>query len=302
MMIDCERRLSEVEDDAMSEEGVVGTREIRSVLHPTDFSESSRLAFAHALRMALSGHTKMYVLHADPEASDEPDWSMFPGVRRTLADWGLIEQGSSPRAVFDDLGVRLAKIRVQDRDAVRAILRFLAEHPSDIIVLATHGRDGLPRWLHGSVAEPVARAGHTNTLFIPHGARGFVAPENGVVTLRRILVPVDRRPAPGPALDAAAQIVRLLADAPVALELLYVGDAGDMPSLQFDQASWSTVERTIRSGDVVAQILAAAERGAADLIVMATEGHQGFLDAIRGSTTERVLRQAPCPLLTVPAL
>ena len=285
----------------MSGEAVVGTRDIRSVLHPTDFSESSRLAFAHALRMALSGRTKMYVLHADPDASDEPDWSMFPAVRRTLADWGLLDQGSSSRAVFEDLGVRLAKISVHDRDAVRAILRFLDEHPSDIVVLATHGREGLPRWLHGSVAEPVARAAHTNTL-IPHGAPGFVAPENGAVTLRRILVPVDRRPGPGHALNAAAQMARLLADGPVTLELLYVGDAADMPSPQIDQTAWSTVERTIRSGDVVAQILAAAEQGAADLIVMATEGHQGFLDAIRGSTTERVLRQAPCPLLAVPAL
>jgi nucleotide-binding universal stress UspA family protein len=286
----------------VSAEAVVGTPGIRSVLHPTDFSESSRLAFAHALRMALSGRAKMYVLHADPAASDEPDWSMFPAVRRTLADWGLLEQGSSPRAVFDDLGVRLAKIRVHDRDAVRAILRFLDEHPSDVIVLATHGREGLPRWLHGSVAEPVARGTRTDTLFIPHGARGFVAPDNGAVTLRRILVPVDRRPEPGRALDAAAQLARLLAEVPVALELLYVGDPGEMPSLQIDQTSWSTVERTVRSGDVVAQILAVAEQGAADLIVMATEGHQGFLDAIRGSTTERVLRQAPCPLLAVPAL
>jgi len=286
----------------MSAEAVVGRREIRSVLHPTDFTESSGLAFAHALRMALSGQTKMYVVHADPEAADEADWSMFPAVRRTLADWGLLAGDSSPRAVFDDLGVRLAKIRVQDRDAVRAILRFLDEHPSDVIVLATHGREGLPRWLHGSVAEPVARAAHTDTLFIPAGARGFVAPDSGAVTLRRILLPVDRQPGPGRAVEAAAQIARLLADGPVALELLHVGAATEMPSLQLDQTAWSSVERTVRDGDVVAQILATAEQGPADLIVMATEGHQGFLDALRGSTTERVLRQAPCPVLAVPAL
>jgi hypothetical protein len=146
----------------------------------------------------------------------------------------------------------------------------------------------------------VARGARTDTLFIPQGARGFVAPGNGAVTLRRILLPVDRRP--GHALNAAARMARLLAGERVALELLYVGDASGMPSLQVDEAPWSTIERTIRSGDVVAQILAAAEQGAADLIVMATEGHQGFLDAIRGSTTERVLRQAPCPVLAVPAL
>jgi len=38
----------------------------------------------------------------------------------------------------------------------------------------------------------------------------------------------------------------------------------------------------------------------ANLIGMATAGHHGLLDALRGSTTERVLRQAPCPVLAIP--
>ena len=44
---------------------------------------------------------------------------------------------------------------------------------------------------------------------------------------------------------------------------------------------------------------AAWVRQSADLIGMATAGHHGFLDALRGSTTERVIRQAPCPVLTI---
>jgi len=39
----------------------------------------------------------------------------------------------------------------------------------------------------------------------------------------------------------------------------------------------------------------------ADLIVMATEGRNGFLDALRGSHSEQVLRQCACPLLAIPA-
>jgi len=53
-------------------------------------------------------------------------------------------------------------------------------------------------------------------------------------------------------------------------------------------------------GPVVATILEIVEQVAADLIVMTTEGHHGFLYALRGSTTEQVLRHAPCPLLAVP--
>jgi nucleotide-binding universal stress UspA family protein len=45
------------------------------------------------------------------------------------------------------LGIRIAKISVHERDPVQAIVRFADDHDSDLIVLATHGRDGPPRWL-----------------------------------------------------------------------------------------------------------------------------------------------------------
>jgi nucleotide-binding universal stress UspA family protein len=56
-----------------------------------------------------------------------------------------------------------------------------------------------------------------------------------------------------------------------------------------------------REGDVVETILRVAGECNADLIVMATAGRQGFLEALRGSTTERVLRSGAFPLLAIPA-
>ena len=55
-----------------------------------------------------------------------------------------------------------------------------------------------------------------------------------------------------------------------------------------------------RDGEVVEAILDECEEQGADLIVMATDGREGFLDALRGTTTEQVLRAAKCPLLAVP--
>ena len=55
----------------------------------------------------------------------------------------------------------------------------------------------------------------------------------------------------------------------------------------------------MRTGDVINGILDVAEKEAADLIVMATDGRNGFLDALRGSHSERVLRKARWPLLTI---
>ena len=50
----------------MTEEAATATSQISAVLHPTDLTSSSELAFAHALRLAASGRTKLYLLHADP--------------------------------------------------------------------------------------------------------------------------------------------------------------------------------------------------------------------------------------------
>ena len=56
-----------------------------------------------------------------------------------------------------------------------------------------------------------------------------------------------------------------------------------------------------REGPIVDTIVQAASELDADLVVMATQGHAGFLDAFRGSTTEQVLRRAARAVLAVPA-
>ena len=55
-----------------------------------------------------------------------------------------------------------------------------------------------------------------------------------------------------------------------------------------------------RRGSVVETILGVADEIGADLIVMGTKGNQGFLDALRGTTSEQVLRKSMIPLLAVP--
>ena len=56
----------------------------------------------------------------------------------------------------------------------------------------------------------------------------------------------------------------------------------------------------VRSGDVIDAIVQMASYMATDLIAMSTDGRHGFLDALRGSHSERVLRRTPCPLLAIP--
>jgi nucleotide-binding universal stress UspA family protein len=58
----------------------------------------------------------------------------------------------------------------------------------------------------------------------------------------------------------------------------------------------------LRQGPLVETIVEVGDELRADLIVMATAGHKGFLDALRGSTTEGVLRKARRALLAAPAV
>jgi nucleotide-binding universal stress UspA family protein len=269
---------------------------VKSVFHASDFDRESELAFAHALAIALMRQTRLAILHAGDRV--EEDWERFPAVRETLTRWGLLEPGSPRHDVFRKLSVEVTKVNAQGKPAA-AMTRFITEHEPDLLVLATEGRKGLARWLHPSVAERVARRTHTMSLFVPKDGRGFVSPDDGSTSLRRILVPVDRLPDPTRAVVLATRAAEALGEPPCEITLLHVGSthppANDYPKGE----RWRFDER-LQPGDVVDTILESGEK--ADLIVMATDGRNGPLDALRGSHTERVVRGAHCPVLAVPVV
>jgi nucleotide-binding universal stress UspA family protein len=275
---------------------------VESVLHPTDFSPASERAFAHALAIALLRQTEFTVLHVAHTKSASFAWEEFPAVRRTLERWNLLRPGSGQAAVFDELGVRVKKIVRSSRFPAVAVVDYLADHPSDLIVLATEGREGPARWLGGSVAEAVARWSRTMTLFVPAMAeREIVSFADGKLTLRNVLVPVDRQPDPARAIEFARRAAEVLGDDVVAITLLHVGDQKGEPDLLLEDGRTWAFKRLHRDGDPVDEILDVAQGIRAELIVMPTAGHHGIFDALRGSTTERVLRRASCPLLAVPS-
>ena len=180
-------------------------RLIERVLHPTDFSEGSKVAFYHALKAALLAKSKLTLLNVSPDASAR--WSDFPGVRETLERWGLIPPGS-PKSAVIDLGIDVRKEITKKSDPVDAVVSYVEQHPAEMIVLATSQKKGVARWLTGSVAEPIARKATEMTLFLAAESRGFVSAEDGSVSLQNILVPIASSPSPQPALEAAVRLVK----------------------------------------------------------------------------------------------
>ena len=78
---------------------------VDSIFHPSDFSEASLDAFAHALAIALIRQTNLTILHSGADFLGEDEWTKFPAVRKTLERWGLLAPGSPRSAVFDELKV-----------------------------------------------------------------------------------------------------------------------------------------------------------------------------------------------------
>lgn len=271
---------------------------VESVLHPTDFSDASRVAFHHALRIALLSKASLTLLHATP-AEAETEWLDFPGVRETLERWGYLPKGS-PRSAVGELGIDVFRVVARQSDPVKAVLHYLTQHPADLIVLATHQHDGEQRWLRQAVAEPLAREAAQMTLFVKENTDGFVSARDGAAALTNVLIPIAAVPRAQPAVEAAARLVAGLNCPRGVFTLLHVGDAGSAPKVHCPELPGWEWKRVLQSGNVIDEIVNTAATTNADLIVMTTDGRNGFLDALRGSHSERVLRNTNIPLLTVP--
>jgi nucleotide-binding universal stress UspA family protein len=267
---------------------------VKSIFHPTDFSKASELAFAHALAIALVRQTQLVIMHAG--RGDVEDWERFPAVRKTLERWGMLDPGSPRAAVFDRLSMRVKKINARG-SPVQASIEQIQRRKPDLVVLATRGQYGLPVWLKPSLAQAIARRTHSMTLFVPRGCRGIVSPD-GTIALGRILLPVDDQPDAQEAAIRAVRVAYAFGDAPVEIVVLNV-NGNTLPTFDRPEGAGWVWKELRRRGDVVSVILDAAKK--AQLIVMATEGRHGIVDAMRGSVTERVVRAAPCPVLAVPA-
>jgi nucleotide-binding universal stress UspA family protein len=263
---------------------------VSSIAHPTDFSPQGIPAFELALSLALANRCRLDVLHVD-EPGDSPDWDDFPQVRQTLQRWGKLQPGAPIEAVHETTGVKVRKVGIHDRGRVSGLANFLEEHQVELIVMATRGRAGIDRLLNNSVTAGLVQALRVPTVIIGPAAQPIVDPADGRLAVRKVLVPVDHDPDPNAGLDVIEGIAATL---DVTLDIVHVGSRA--PALR-DGRNGPRAVRTL-DGPVVETLLAEAQ--AADLVAMPMVGAQGLVDALKGSTTERLMREVTCPVLALP--
>jgi len=284
---------------------------IHTVYHPTDFSNASIVAFHHALKLAVGARCNLEVLHVDDHRDGVDDWSRFPHIRDTLIKWGVLKPGASKQELVESLGMDVTKTALVSQSISKSISLHLANNTPSIsdmsigrdyqlVVMSTRGQDGAPLWLIPSVSESLSRTTRVFTLFVVGGGKPFVDADTGVSSLSRILLPIDPNIGSSVALLGVMEMLNALGPAEAHVRGLYVGETHEAPSVTWTPPEHVKFDQIIRTGAVADTIVKEAEAFEADLIVMATQGRNGFLDALRGSTTDQVVRRAPCPVLAVP--
>ena len=126
---------------------------IRTILHPTDFSESCRPAFELACALARDYSAVLIVAHVVPPARVfAPD-----GIAVPFPAEDLYEARARLARVHPTDGQVEIDHRLLEGDPTETILKLARDVSADVIVMGTHGASGLTRLLVGSVAESVMR-------------------------------------------------------------------------------------------------------------------------------------------------
>jgi len=286
---------------------------IDRILYPTDLSEGAQRAFAYAASLAHWHGAELHMLNVAGRHlyNFEELREGFPIDAATLNTWA--EEAGIGQFAADDLDI----VQVQEEGAVpgQNIRSYAQDNAIDLIVMGTHGRRGVDRMLLGSVAEEVVRQAPCPVCTVRNAIE--TAPSEAV---RRIMVPIDfsdgstraLRHARELALTYGAEIVALHAIEEVVLPMAY----GMAPKQVDAEAVRPNVERAladllsehvgveharaeIRVGYPPQEILDAIDEEEIDWVVMGTHGRQGLNRLLMGSVAERIVRHAPCPVLTL---
>ncbi|MBS0184116.1 MAG: universal stress protein [Nitrospira sp.] len=292
---------------------------INRILVATDFSTCARRAIDYGLCVARAWSAHVDLLYVVEMLRglefDAPFADPLLEMRRKEAEQRLGDLAARTKQEGLEVDWHLRQGIPSDQIGQTAL-----EQRADLVVVGTHGRTGLDHIMLGSTAERVIKQAPCPTLTVRvapiHGEKDVDAPP----CIRHVLVPVDFSSPSLDALEYAIQVVdRFGARLTIAhvLEPIYFDlelGLGRIEQEAQKRTHWETQldglaqvvrGRGLEAGTVVLggipseSIVTYARGQCCDLIVMGTHGRRGLTRLRYGSVAESVLRQAPCPVLTV---
>lgn len=280
------------------------------ILVAVDGSEPANAAFDHALDVAADCGADVRALYVANTNRDSVT-TVGNNVRDALEEEGdEVIEAARERAAARDVSFTGEVVQGEPGDA---ILSAAEEREADLVALGTSGKGAIRRFLLGSVAEHVVRRADVPVLSVR-------ADEDVRVEYPydSILVPTDGSEHASRAMERAVELARRH-DATVhvlsVVDAMAVGvdsradlmidqleerarDAVEDAGVEAGEAGIDVVTDTV-VGSIHREIKSYAEENEVDLLAMGTHGRSGVDRFLLGSVTERMLRTAPAPVLTV---
>ena len=294
--------------------------QIRRILCPVDFSEFSRRALEYAAALSRLYEAELTVLHVRPPSPAVSGLERTPS-RAVLAPLDGEPLADELRSLFGETAGQwpTPELRVLSGPVVGTILDVAVEVNADLVVLGTHGRTGFERFVLGSVTEKIVRKAPCPVLTV--SSRAEDVPAHALFA--RILCGADFSDASGHAVNYALSLAQAAKGRVTLLHVVEPLPNGSLSKYpEFDLERYrcglmkdarakleALVPRDARgscdrgtrvaSGKPYQEILRAALEERSDLIVLGVHGHGAVDRMLFGSTTQAVVRQAACPVLSV---
>jgi nucleotide-binding universal stress UspA family protein len=279
------------------------------IVCPVDFSADSDEALRYAIALAKDYQAKLFILHC-AEGSELAGFSNRASIKEAIESFVHKYAGSTETGDFS------WSIVLVEGDPAEAITVKAAELSADLIVMRSRRRPNAV--LLGSTAESVSRMAPC-PVFVSHPQEQDWVGRSTEVNLKRVLVAYDFS---GDSELALAYGLSFAQEYQTELHLLHVlpeRKKFKAPELSFlpinsdknfedavcrlssiippEAMAWCEIKQVIREGLPYREILNYAEEQHMDLICIGASGTDYGMHTLFGSNADRVLRQAPCPII-----
>lgn len=300
------------------------SKRIRTVLVPLDGSETAERALPWAKAVAGSG-AEIVLMEVTPVASTVRSiGGQVIGTAETIQEgYRLMAEQQLDDAIakwFEKSDKVSTTIAIGDPG--EQILAVAAEKNADLIVMSSHGRGAIGRFVSGSVADRVVRHAPLPVMIV--GPEGDIAKDPKI---SRIIAPVENTDLSRAALPVAGALAKLTGAPVVVMNVivptgdmtpLYPGMVGTIPASaiqdthdQLEEAASSTVDAAVAllkndgvdaSGEIYMggaanSIISALQPG--DLIVLSSHARSGLARWVIGSTSMKLIRNGQAPVVVV---
>lgn len=291
--------------------------EYKKILVPLDGSELAEKVLTTAVDLAESFSAELLLLRVREPLGHVMDTEMRAQLHRLRKDE---IQAYMKRVMQSDVihGRVKAEAKLMSGAVAETIIDCAQKSDVDLIMMSSHGRSGIGRWVYGSVAEKVLRQSPCATIILQAKA------DVPMFTHKHFLVTLDGSKLAEKAIDPLLPIARALSARVTFLRVTtmpYLGtEAIDplvskqnldrieererMEAREYLQRVRNTLTDTgvpisieVTSGPVAETILSYAEHQDVDLIAISSHGRSGVGRWFYGSVAEKVLRGAPCAML-----